>query len=282
MFGYIMINKRELKVREYDVYQAYYCGLCHTMEERHGKRSRMTLTYDMTFLAMLLSSLYGEKTECRKRACAVHPLKRAVTCTNEAMAYAADMNLLLAYQNLVDDWKDERDFRKLFYAALLKKQYLAVRNAYPRQARALARYMKKLNACEKKNSPSLDEAAGLTGELLAEIFVWKDDIWKKALSCMGFYLGKFIYLMDAYEDLEHDKKTGSYNPLLLREKERDFDDMCQYILNLMMAECCRGFEYLPIIRHKEILRNILYSGVWIRFAQNRKKRAEKLGEKHVF
>ena len=99
---------------------------------------------------------------------------------------------------------------------------------------------------------------------------------------MGFYLGKFIYLMDAYEDLEHDKKTGSYNPLLLKEKEQDFDDMCQYILNLMMAECCRAFEYLPIIRHKEILRNILYSVVWIRFAQNRKKRAEKLGEKHVF
>ena len=281
MFGYVTINKRELKVKDFETYQAYYCGLCHTLQCRHGRAGKLLLTYDMTFLAILLTSLYGEKAEYERRHCVMHPTKPVTYCQNPAMEYAADMNLLLAYQNLVDDWKDERDIRKLFYAAILKKRYAVVKKKYPRQTRALSKYMKKLRACEKRNSKDLDEAAGLTGEMLREIFIWKEDIWKEPLGRMGFYLGKFIYLMDAYEDLEHDRKADTYNPLLSREKEKGFDDMCQYILNLMMADCSRAFEYLPVIRYRETLRNILYSGVWIRFVQNRKKRTEKLGESHV-
>lgn len=281
MFGYVTINKRELKVKDFETYQAYYCGLCHTLQERHGRAGKMLLTYDMTFLAMLLTSLYGEKAEYGKKRCGMHPTRPVTCCRNAAMEYAADMNLLLAYHNLLDDWRDERDIRKLFYAAVLKKKYKAVKRNYPRQARALSVYMRKLDACERRDSRDLDEAAGLTGEMLGELFIWREDMWKEPLRRMGFYLGKFIYLMDAYEDLEHDKKAGTYNPFLGREEEDGFDDMCQYILNLMMADCSRAFEYLPVIRYKEILRNILYSGVWIRFVQNRRKRAEKLGESHV-
>ncbi len=281
MFGYVTINKRELKVKDFETYQAYYCGLCHTLQCRYGRAGKLLLTYDMTFLAILLTSLYGEKTEHGRKHCVMHPTKRISFCQNPAMNYAADMNFLLAYQNLLDDWKDERNIQKLFYAAVLKKRYRAVAKQYPRQARALSVYLKRLGECEKRNSRDLDEAAGLTGEMLKEIFIWKEDMWKEPLGKMGFYLGKFIYLMDAYEDLEHDKKKGTYNPFLGREKEEDFDDMCQYILNMMMADCSKAFEYLPVIRYKEILRNILYSGVWIRFVQNRRKRTEKLGESDV-
>ena len=281
MFGYVTINKRELKVKDFETYQAYYCGLCHTLQCRYGRAAKLLLTYDMTFLGMLLTSLYGEKTEYEKKRCVMHPARPVACCQNPAMEYAADMNLLLAYQNLLDDWKDDRDFRKLFFAAVLKKKYAAVKKKYPRQVRALAVYLKKLDACERRKSRDLDEAAGLTGEMLKEIFIWKEDVWKEPLGRMGFYLGKFFYLMDAYEDLEHDKKAGTYNPLLGLEEEKGFDDICQYILNLMMADCSRAFEYLPVIRYKEILRNILYSGVWIRFVENRRKRAEKLGENDV-
>lgn len=107
--------------------------------------------------------------------------------------------------------------------------------------------------------------AGLFGEIMAEIFVWKQDIWKDSLHRMGFFLGKFIYLMDAYEDIDDDIANACYNPFMRFREREDFDDYCKQILTMMIAECSREFEKLPILTHAEILRNILYSGVWCRF-----------------
>ena len=117
-------------------------------------------------------------------------------------------------------------------------------------------------------------AAGLTGEMLGEIFAWRNDEWSSDLRRMGFYLGKFIYLMDAYEDLEQDLKKGCYNPFLHLSKEPDFEEKAEHILTMMMANCCRAFERLPILSYTDILRNILYSGVWTRYNLVKQKRAD--------
>ena len=108
---------------------------------------------------------------------------------------------------------------------------------------------------------------------MAELFAYKIDEWEASLRKIGFYLGKFIYLMDAYEDIEKDLKEKNYNPFLNRYEEEDFQENCRMILTMMMAECSKEFEKLPIIQHVEILRNIIYSGVWCRFetvSKNRK------------
>lgn len=119
--------------------------------------------------------------------------------------------------------------------------------------------------------------AGLFGEIMAEIFVWKQDIWKDSLHRMGFFLGKFIYLMDAYEDIEKDAVSGNYNPFMTIKDHENFDSECQNMLMMQMAECCRAFERLPIVQDAGILRNILYSGVWAKFASVYNKR-NKAGE----
>lgn len=114
---------------------------------------------------------------------------------------------------------------------------------------------------------------------MEEILAWKSDVWETTLRKMGFYLGKFIYLLDAYDDVEEDVKNGNYNPFSGQYKMETFDEQVRQLLIMMMAQTCREFEKLPIIKYTDILRNILYSGVWCCFETIRSRRKES-GEKH--
>ena len=272
MFGYVTINKEELKVKDVKKYQAFYCGICRELGKRHGMIARTTLTYDMTFLAVLLTSLYEEKTEEDTCHCVIHPVKKPLFYHNRCTEYAADMNLLLCYYNLLDDWNDEKKVVAFTTARLLHKEFRKVCERYPRQDRAVRRYMKQLTECEKTNSRDIDQAAGLTGGLFAEIFVWQEDAWSDILRRLGFYLGKFIYLMDAYEDMEKDRKSGNYNPWLLLDDGIDPLQNSEQILTMMMGECARQFEKLPVFEYVDILRNVLYSGIWTKYDMIRIKK----------
>lgn len=274
MFGYITVNREELKVKEVKMYQSYYCGLCHALHMRHGRMGQVTLTYDMTFLVILLNGLYEQTMTEKTGRCLVHPVKKHEMRWNEWSSYAADMNVLLAYYNLQDDWQDDRKLSRYAAAKALAGQCRKIEADYPRQAQAVRDYMKDLGECERMQPDNIELAACLTGTMLAEIFVRDEDEWSADLRQMGFFLGKFIYLMDAYEDIEKDIKTGSYNPLVMIRNRDDFDRECQNILMMQMAECCRAFERLPVVEEAGILRNILYSGVWAGFSVVYKKRNE--------
>ena len=121
MFGYVVVNKPELKFREFDVYRAYYCGLCHSLSKRHGLSGQLTLSYDMTFLVILLSSLYEPEHNVTSKRCVVHPLRRQNIISSEFTDYVADMNVILSYFKCLDDWHDDRSVLKLAYSKLLKK-----------------------------------------------------------------------------------------------------------------------------------------------------------------
>ena len=114
---------------------------------------------------------------------------------------------------------------------------------------------------------------------MAELFAYRQDLWEQPLRRMGFYLGKFIYLLDAYDDLEEDAESGSFNPLLpVRERMQtggsDFDDYVRALLTMLMASCTRAVEALPIVENIDILRNILYAGVWTKFEEIYAKRTD--------
>ncbi len=121
---------------------------------------------------------------------------------NEATDYAADMNLIVAYHNLIDDWKDEKAYTKKAFAKMLDKDYARVIEKYPRQVHAVEEFMRKTDEVEARGETNLDVVAGLTGEMLGEIFCWREDEWQEELRTLGFYMGKFIYIMDAYEDYD--------------------------------------------------------------------------------
>ena len=292
MFGYIYVNQKDLSLPDRKTFQSYYCGLCQCLKKYYGVKGQMLLTYDMTFLVILLSGLYELKSKKLEFRCPMHPTKKKTALINEASRYAASMNVLLSYYDLLDDWEDDRAVPQKVMSSAIRRDFHRVRAAYPRQAAAVERYVDGLHRLEVQAEKNLDVIAGLTGEMLGDIFVWKEDVWEEELRCMGFYMGKFIYLMDAYEDLEKDIRKKAYNPLVealrgdsLRQgasgrgsfdQGKDSETLCKLILTSMMSECARSFERLPILQHAEIIRNALYSGVWAKYEMVHKKRQKKV------
>lgn len=276
MFGYIIVNKQELKFREFDCYQSYYCGLCQALKERFGRSGQMTLSYDMTFIVLLLTSLYEPDTQQAVCKCIAHPLEAHPTRRNLFTEYAADMNIMLSYYKSLDDWADEKKVSGWGMASVLRKKNSRLMEKYPKKAERIYTLLENIHLYEKAREKNLDLASGCFGEIMAEIFAYREDEWKDELWKMGFFLGKFIYLMDAYEDMEKDSKSGNYNVFVLLKQEMAddaaFEKNAYTILKMMMAECSRAFEKLPILENVEILRNILYSGVWCRYEMVQRKR----------
>ena len=274
MFGYVTVCEPELKVKDLKKYRAYYCGLCSTLKEDYGFMGQMTLTYDMTFAVILLSSLYETTTKHEEHRCKVHPAKRQHMLQNEITSYAAAMNVLLADYHMEDDWQDDRKVSSLMTKSLIQGKAKKIIEKYPRQSEIIRKSLKELGECEHENSMDIDRAAGCFGRLMAELFVWKEDIWEKTLRKMGFYLGKFIYLMDAYEDLPEDRKKNRYNPLKELAKRPDYEAQMEQILRMMIAESTVRFEQLPCLVDVDILRNILYDGVWNHYNKIQMKKRE--------
>lgn len=275
MFGYVIINKGDLKFKEFDVYQSFYCGLCRSLKERYGIFGQLSLSYDMTFLVMLLTSLYEPETVQGQTKCIAHPFEKHLTRRNSFTDYGADMNVLFTYYKCLDDWNDDKKVTRLAYGKLMKGAYRRIGSAYSEKVKKIDALMRSFGAEEKKGCEDIDKMAGLFGDVLAEMFAVRKDEWEDELRKIGKNLGKYIYLLDAYEDIEEDIKSGRYNPLKRKYEDPDFDEEIKMYLTMMMAECSREFEKLPVLDHVEILRNILYSGIWYRYDVVRAKREEK-------
>ncbi len=272
MFGYIVVNQPELRIREWEIYHSYYCGLCRVLKKKYGRVGQATLSYDMTFLLILLSGLYEPETICGESRCIMHPGKKHMYRCNELTEYVADMNMLLTEYKCMDDWKDEgKRFRRML-AGILERRTGESRRKYARKLEQIASAMEELSRREEQGETDLDRMAGGFGCVMAQVVSVRQDEWEAGLQRFGFYLGKFVYLMDAYEDIEEDLKKGRYNPLKERYGNPGFEEDCRDILTMMMSACCREFEQLPILDNVEILRNILYSGVWSRYEAVRSAR----------
>ena len=265
MFGYVTVYKDELKIKDYNRYRAYYCGVCRSLKNSYGMAGQMTLTYDMTFLAILLSALYEDDTKIVMKKCIPHPVKKHPEISNEYTDYAAGMNILLSYYKLKDNWEDERSLKSNTAAGILKRALKKACKKYPEQAKAVRDYIKKQHDCENGNRTDIDEVSFCTGEVLGHLFDMKKDEWSENLYKMGFFLGKFIYVMDAYDDLQKDIKKNNYNPLKADANREDFKEYCKNILMTYAAESAKYFERLPILENADILRNIVYAGIWSRF-----------------
>ena len=270
MFGYVQASIEQLNQQEKDRYKAVYCGLCHALGQRHGFSARMGLTYDMTFLALLLSSLYEPEESTDKSRCIVHPLKEHCFVSNECINYAADMTVALVYFKCIDDWNDDKKIAAKGYSALLSNAYKKVKINWPVQCAAIEKELKELSVIEAENNLSADAAANCFGRLMEALFVYKADFWSDYLKRLGYGLGRYIYLADASADLEKDIKKGSYNPLVnLISSPEDFKPRLQ----LLLGEASECFEMLPLVQDENILKNIMYSGIWTKY--NRKIKKEK-------
>lgn len=276
MFGYVIVNKDEMKYKEFDVYHSYYCGLCQSLKERYGITGQVSLSYDMTFVLMLLSSLYEPETRVEQCRCIAHPFEKHTTRRNIFSDYIADMNVLFTCYKCQDDWEDDRKLWKLVYGRMLEGKSGRAKEQYAEKFHTISLLMQSFTEAEQAQTTDIDTMAGLFGKVMAQIVTCRQDEWSETLDRLGFFLGKFIYLIDAYEDVEQDIRKNRFNPLKKKYENPDFEEECRVILTMMMSECCREFEQLPLLENVEILRNILYSGVWCRYEAVRARRSRKL------
>lgn len=270
MFGFVTAGMEELSKEEQTRYGAVYCGICRGIRDCGGQLSRMVLSYDMAFLALLLMSLYEPEEESGKNTCLAHPLRKRPWVDNPYVRYAADMNLALAYYKALDDREDEGKLSACAMTRVLQKNLPDIRTRYPRQCQAMESCIRELSRLEQGNCDNPDRCAACFGALMAELMVYHEDLWAPNLRQMGDALGRFIYLADAAVDYRQDRKKKQYNPFLAMGMEEDYPRWEQYLV-LAMSRCTEHFERLPLVQDKSILDNILYGGVWSRFrrAQNR-------------
>ena len=273
MFGYIVPNMQTLPKDRQQRFRAVYCGLCRTLRARHGLPGGATLSYDMTFLVLLLNALYEPEEQTGEERCPVHPLKKQAYVDSPVMEYVADVNVMLSYYKFRDDWSDDRSVPAAAGAGLLKAAYRRAADARPDKRDAIESWLAEVRRIESAGIEEIDPPMNATGAMLGELFAWRDgDPWRDALRTIGDGLGRFVYFMDAYDDLPADVRRKRYNPLKpLRERE-DYEELCHSALLMMAADATQAFEQLPILLDADILRNVLYSGLWSRYVQIQKKR----------
>ena len=268
VFGYIAPLKGELKVREFEVYNAYYCAVCRAVKRRCGELPRLVLSYDSVFIAMLFAALSGgdEAMSFNKFRCFNHPLKtRDEAAPSEAIDYAADVMVLLGWYGLLDGSrdKDQSGFWKRVLTVWGEKMLSRV------GARAAKMLGDKAEVCmecledqrelEAGKESSLDRAADPTGRMMAEIldFPGNRELSGK-LRELGYHLGRYIYIIDAADDLEKDGKSGAFNPLLLHPETTE---TLKTALILDLARAGELLGGLPLKYHKTIIDNIIYLGL---------------------
>jgi hypothetical protein len=264
MFGYIVTSPKTLAKKEIARYKQAYCGLCRQLRLSFGNVGQSALSYDMTFVALLLSALYGLPEKHGNERCAARMIRRHAYFETEATAYAADINILLAYYKALDDWNDDGNRAALGRSEKLGEFLPGIKNRWPDQCENTEKCMDALARIENRNELNPDIPLNCFGELMGGLLAWRHDVRADALRRLGAALGRFIYLLDASNDLRADIKKQRYNPLIAL-LDTDFKPL----LTIMIGECTAEFEALGISRDIHLLRNILYSGVWAKYRHRR-------------
>ncbi|MCC8120882.1 MAG: DUF5685 family protein [Oscillospiraceae bacterium] len=267
MFGYVRPLTGELRVRELEDYKAVYCGLCHSLGKNCGLLARLTLNYDFVFLAMVLAP-GARPCTVERRFCPLHPFSRRRVCRQmEGLDVAAQEGVILSYQKLRDDVAD-----KSFFCALpARLAARCLRPAYRRAAKARPEFDRQVTACleqlyrlEEENCPSIDRPADAFARLLQAAAPETGSPGRdRALAQLLYHVGRWIYLIDAWDDLPQDIKKGNYNPLNLRFEGKAEEHMQDVQVTLLHSRnlAASAYELAKAEHWDGILSNILYLGL---------------------
>ncbi len=258
MFGLVFPNEKALSAEERARYGKIYCGICKSLSLRHGKFAKYTLNYDIAFLALVLSDVYKDGGITKSARCLTHPIKKREYTQSALIDYAADMNVVLSYHKLLDDWKDDANRIAKHNAEKLKGAYDKIAEIYPDKCTLVESALSELSALERAGEPNADKAAAAFAVALEAVFAYGEK--SAELSELGKALGKFIYIADACIDLKKDLKKARYNPMSFYSK-REF----QSILELLCADIKACLDRLPEANEDEVVKNVIYSGMWLKY-----------------
>lgn len=315
MLGYVKIDKGELKVREYEVYTGYYCGVCKSIGRRYGQLPRMALSYDAAFLAILLASLSDESDVPVQEHCIAHPvIKKKTVIRNRAIDYAGDVMLILAWYKLADDAADEGKVYAKPVMLMMKRIFRRLTNLYPELCSSIESHLSALSALEREKCASIDMAAEAFSKIMEDIFteglqaVYGSEPpqqtspgsregsdgpgasgasgmqnepcgfaspgtdTRELLARAGYHLGKWVYMIDAVDDIEENIESGAYNPLLFRFRfdaanetadafRARIEPDLRFNLYHYLAMLSRCTDSLDIRKNAGIIENVIYFGL---------------------
>ncbi|WP_425446914.1 DUF5685 family protein [Dethiothermospora halolimnae] len=274
MFGYVKPYKSELKVREYDVFKGYYCGLCKSIGKEFNQLNRMGLNYDLTFLGLLLSSLDEKKDIVKVQGCIANPLKKKpIIDSNMYLEYTSNISIMLVYFKLLDDWKDEKSIKALVGIIPFLTSIRKAKKAYKNKYCHIKKQLDHLSELENNKCDIIDKSADAFGKLMEELWnppFIEDNKKKRILKWLGYNLGRWIYIIDAYNDIERDLEKSNYNPVILQYKYKEEEsienfknrikDNIGFSLTLTLDNIAKSFELLDIKYNRSLLENIIYMG----------------------
>lgn len=261
MFGYIRADEGELKVKELQAYRGYYCGLCRKLGS-YSQMAKNMLTYDCTFLYILLGALKEEKPQVQYRRCAANMFQRRAVVDESAGEYAAAVNVMLAAHKLLDDKADGKKLRGAAFL-LVRGDFKKACGKYPELAKAVSLSLKEQFELEARGESSIDIAADSFARLLQSICRYSGACADTSdFEQMGYHLGRWLYLIDAFDDIDDDRESGGYNPFLLNGLDKQSGrERAQYNLLSSLNMMAMAYEKLHFVKHKSILDNIIYGGL---------------------
>ncbi len=271
MFGYVHPLKPELKMKEYEAFKGYYCGLCKAIKEKYTNTARFMLNYDCAVLSLLLSSMSNETPELKRERCIVSPLKKKTVIRSRESGYAAAVNILLGCAKIKDAAADDRNAAAFVLSGVYSRVSKRAAKDFPELAEEFGNRMKNLGRLEKEKCADIDAVSSEFGALLGAVFSYAPfefaDSGKKALWHLGYNLGRWIYIADAIDDIIKDDRKKSYNVFLQRQHgdaaaiKEAIREEAAFNLNYSLAEACKAYELLDIKRDKPLLDNIMYLGL---------------------
>ena len=278
MFGYVRPFKSELLVWEYDQYKAAYCQLCRALKEHYGRAASFTLSYDCTFYALLMLSTREARLSLHHGRCVMNTLKRCDFLESDGEAYhkAAALSVLLTYHKLRDNLEDDSFFKSLgsrLFLPFVSRKARKAAEEYPFLAQEAQKAMDGQRQAEE-NAGGVDACAEPTANLLAALFkeLACDSLQGAALERFGYFLGRWVYLMDAADDLMDDLKEGAFNPFIPRlglsgkteltpQERKAADQACNQTLNATAAQMLLAFNLVELRNFGPILENVVTKGL---------------------
>lgn len=278
LFGYVTVYKELLNESDYLTFKAYYCGLCRSIGRRCSQMSRLGLSYDLTFLAIVLSSVSNDEPVTESGPCIAHPFKKRESIKEDnAIDYAADMGVILDYLKLLDDWKDDRSIKSLFGMLVFRRGMKKARKRHKECVDEITSQLSRLSILEKANSSDIDECADCFAKILELLFTppfIEDKNQRRVLSWLGYNIGRWIYVIDAVNDMEKDHNKGNYNPFNVEFGGVDYAEWMKKIksekqvtLTFTLENAASAFELLDIKKNHTLIEGMIYDCLKMRQTQ---------------
>ncbi len=276
MIGYVKIYKPELKMKDYHVYNAYYCGICKSLGKRYGLIYRNLLNFDAVFLAIALDSINDFVCQLEDFRCILHPVRKKLRCTDSiSIDYVTDITVYMTYKKLLDDVNDDNSLMAKIGTGAFKGAFSKASDELGKLGPVIEKYLLDLNNLENKKSDSIDETADCYGKIYREIFIHKLNNELEilpAIEWLGYNIGRWIYIIDAFDDIESDIKKERYNPILERYKYNNNDnveiykdsirDRISFVLFAALNEASKSYDLIDKNVNSGIIKNILYEGLY--------------------